>query len=534
MAIELKSSSLRGRSAPSAAPVSTGLALIGSYPPRACGIATFTRDLRRALVSSWGAPVSVVALDRGTPADPIGYPGEVVHRIRPDRMDGRDLRDALAVAGIGVISLQHEFGLFGGNAGDEVLDIVRAARSRPVVTTLHTVPIDPDAEQERVLRQLARTSARLVVMSRRGQRLLCDRYGVDPSGVRVIPHGVPDVPFVPTTTAKSALGVPEDMIILSYGLISPNKGLELAIRALAAALPSVPNARLVIAGATHPEVVRQHGEGYRRSLQQLAEDLRVVHRLTFIDRYLTDEEVRAWLLAADVFVTPYADSAQVTSGTLAYAVASGRAVVSTPYEHALELLASGRGRIVPFGDHRAMGAAFAELLTDELARARTRRAAWDQGRGMVWPAVGAAYAEPLRRGARGALGNWAVSLVAVPPIAEHPGRRASRTHIERMTGPLGLYQHANGLSPALEHGYCTDDNARMLMVDVRHDHRWPGADLCAALDRDMTFLEEAFSARTGRFRNLRAADGEWLDDAGTPDSHGRAMQALGWTMSRCD
>jgi len=393
MALFIESRRLPDQSIVRVSPASTGLALIGSYPPRACGIATFTRDLRRALEGSWGGPVSVLALDRGTAADPASYPDEVTHRIRPDRQDGGDIRDALGMCGAGVVSVQHEFGLFGGRAGDDVLDIVRAAGSRPVVTTLHTVPIDPEPDQERVLRRLARASARLVVMSRRGRKLLHDRYGIDPAVVRVIPHGVPDVPFVPTATAKSALGVPDDMVILSYGLISPNKGLELAIKGLAETLPSVPAARLVIAGATHPEVVRQHGEAYRRSLQELATELGVAHRLTFLDRYLTDEDVRAWLLAADVFVTPYVDSAQVTSGTLAYAVASGRAVVSTPYEHALELLAAGRGRIVPFRDARALGAAFVELLCDEQFRGRMRRAAWDHGRRMIWPAVGTAYAD---------------------------------------------------------------------------------------------------------------------------------------------
>jgi glycosyltransferase involved in cell wall biosynthesis len=392
MALVLEPRRLRSRSGVETTPLSSGLAMIGSYPPRACGIATFTRDLRRAVQAHWLGEVSVLALDRGTAVDPARYPQEVTLRIKPGKSCGPEIDETLTSGDVGIVSLQHEFGLFGGSAGDDVTGIVMATR-RPVVTTLHTVPIDPEPDQERVIRQLARSSVRLVVMSRRGQRLLVERYGIDPSVVRVIPHGVPDVPFMPTATPKAALGIPDDMLILSYGLISPNKGLELAIAGLAETLPSVPRARLVIAGATHPEIVRRHGEAYRRSLQQLACDLGVAHRLTFIDRYLTDEDVRAWLLAADVFVTPYVDSAQVTSGTLAYAMASGRAVVSTPYEHALELLADGRGRIVPFGDPRALGAVLVELLSDAPARERIRRAAWDYGRGTVWSAVGMAYAD---------------------------------------------------------------------------------------------------------------------------------------------
>jgi glycosyltransferase involved in cell wall biosynthesis len=366
------------------------LAMVGTYPPRACGIATFTRDLRASLEPTLGGPIAVIALDRGSDTDPVQYPAEV--RARLSTRSPATLRETLDRTSVGVVSLQHEFGLFDGPAGRSVLDLVRGL-GQPLVTTLHTVPTEPDDDQAAVIAGLADESARIVVMSGRGRDLLLDRYAVDPSILRVIPHGVADVPFVSTAHAKRTMGFAEDTVILSYGLISPNKGLETAISALAATLPAAPSARLVIAGATHPEVLRHHGEEYRESLEHLAARLGVQDRVTFIDRYLSDDEVRTWLLAADVFVTPYGDSAQVTSGTLAYALASGRAIVSTPYEHARELLADDRGRLAPFGDAEAFACHLTDLICDPEARQRMRRRAWEYGRRMVWPAVAEAYAD---------------------------------------------------------------------------------------------------------------------------------------------
>ncbi len=370
-------------------PVTTGLVMVGTYPPRACGVATFTRDLRWALLQAWPDSIPVVALDRGSTSDPDTYPGEVAFRAGP-RLDAHRLRAAVCLDRVGVVSLQHEFGLYPGIAGEGVLDLIDAL-ARPVITTLHTVPTEPDRDQLRVLVGLADRSVRLVVMSERGRSVLTHRYAIDPGRIRVVPHGVPDLPFVPTAPAKAALGLERDTVILSYGLISPNKGLEMAIRSLAGVLPSVPDAILVIAGETHPEVARQHGESYRRSVQELAGQLGVAHRVRFVDHYLSDDELRTWLLAADLFVTPFGDAAQVTSGTLAAAVASGRAVVSTPFEHARELLADGRGRLVPFDDPASLAAALVELSQDHELRARMRCAAWEYGRRMVWPAVAVAY-----------------------------------------------------------------------------------------------------------------------------------------------
>jgi glycosyltransferase involved in cell wall biosynthesis len=364
---------------------------MGTYPPRACGIATFTRDLRQAVGAAWAGALPVVALDRGTDSDPTTYPPEVELCVRPPGVPVEAIGRMVRRHDVGVVSVQHEFGIFGGPAGSDVLRLVDTV-GVPVVTTLHTVPVAPDTTQAGVLRALGDMSARIVVMSERGRRLAIEGYGMVPERVHVIPHGVPHVPFVSTEGPKAALGLAGEAVILSYGLISPNKGLHTAVAAMAAVLGCIPEARLVIAGATHPEVRRLHGEAYRQSLHELARDMGVAHRVTFVDRYLTASELQAWLLAADVFVTPYGDSAQVTSGTLAYALASGRAIVSTPYEHARELLADGRGSLVAFDDPAALGDAIVRLLADDEARLVTRRRAWDHGRRMAWPEVGRAYA----------------------------------------------------------------------------------------------------------------------------------------------
>ncbi len=332
----------------------------------------------------------VVALDRGTDSDPQAYPPEVDLRVRPP-IPQDAIRRLVGRHDVELVSVQHEFGIFGGTAGSDVLHLIEAAE-RPVVTTLHTVPVTPDPAQAGVLRALGDASARLVVMSDRGRRLAIEGYGMDPDAIRVIPHGVPDVPFVPTDGPKAALGLAGEALILSYGLLSPNKGLHTVVAAMADVVRVIPEARLVIAGATHPEVRREHGETYRRSLQELARSSGIAHRVTFVDRYLTAAELQTWLLAADVFVTAFGDSAQVTSGTLAYALASGRAIVSTPYEHARELLADGRGSLVPFDDPTAVGDSIVTLLADDHARLMVRRRAWVHGRQMVWSEVGRAYA----------------------------------------------------------------------------------------------------------------------------------------------
>jgi glycosyltransferase involved in cell wall biosynthesis len=378
------------------------VAVVGTYPPRRCGIATFTSDLVRAVRDDAGAArpgwvavgpgprparVDVVALDRVDRA----FPPEVRLRLRTDRPgDYVAVADRINHAAYDAVSLQHEYGIYGGDDGERVLDLLGELHV-PVASTLHTVPAEPSDSQRRILRAIARSSARVVVLSHAAARLLPDLYGVDPAKVEVIPHGVPDLPFVDPDTVKPLVGLAGRPTILSFGLLGPGKGYELALRAMADVAPAVPGACYVILGATHPDLLDRDGEAYRSSLQVLAAELGLGDHVRFVDSYVDLPTLGRWLQASDVFVTPYPGAEQVVSGTLAYALGTGKALVSTPYAYAQELLADGRGRLVPFGDSAALGREIGRFLLDRPARDAARRLAYRHGRQMTWPVVGAAY-----------------------------------------------------------------------------------------------------------------------------------------------
>jgi len=378
------------------------VAAVGTYPPRQCGIATFTSDLVRAVRgdarpagSWWGAVgsgsgparVDVVALDRLNRA----FPPEVRLRLRTDRPgDYVAVADQLNRAAYDAVSLQHEYGIYGGDDGERVLDLLDEL-DVPVVSTLHTVRAEPSDNQRRILRAIARSSARVVVLSHAAARLLPDVYGIDPAKVEVIPHGVPDLPFVEPDEVKPLVGLAGRPTVLSFGLLGPGKGYELALRALADVVPAVPAACYVILGATHPDLLEREGEAYRSSLQALAAELGLGDHVRFVDSYVDLPTLGRWLQASDVFVTPYPGAEQVVSGTLAYALGTGKAIVSTPYAYARELLADGRGRLVPFGDSVALAREISRFLLDRTARDAARRLAYRHGRQMTWPVVGADY-----------------------------------------------------------------------------------------------------------------------------------------------
>ena len=379
-------------------------AFVGTYPPRQCGIATFTSDLAEAVATPgpasdgraiWArtgsarsaATVDIVAIDD----EQRDFPAEVRLRLRADRpADYLGVADRLNRVSYDVVSVQHEFGIYGGPDGERVLDLLDELEI-PVVTTLHTVLAHPSDHQRRIVREIGRSSSRVVVLSHAAANRLPSIYDVDPTTVRVIPHGVPDLPFVDPETIKPLVGLSGRPTVLSFGLLSPGKGYELAIRAMSAVVREVKNACYVILGATHPELRRREGEAYRESLQVLVAELGLGRHIRFVDAYVDMSTLGRWLRAADVFVTPYPGAEQVASGTLAYALGTGKALVSTPYAYAQELLADGRGRLVPFGDSVVMGREIARFLTDHRARDEARRLAYEHGRKMIWPVVGAAY-----------------------------------------------------------------------------------------------------------------------------------------------
>jgi glycosyltransferase involved in cell wall biosynthesis len=360
-------------------------AFVSTYPPRRCGIATFTSDLRRAVGGG-----EVVSLD-GIGDGPVHGP-EVHHHIDVASDAGPAWRRTASVVSqcVDLVSIQHEYGIWGEDDGAGVIDFVHAL-DVPAVATLHTVLKSPTPRQRRILTDLVSAASATVVMSRAAARLLATAYGIDPSRVVVIPHGVPDLPMVEAEAIKPSVGLGGRKVLLSFGLLGPGKGYELAIEALPGVVARHPDVMYVIVGATHPDLVRREGERYRQGLASRADALGVSAHVRFVDRFVARDELTRWLESADVFITPYPNLDQIVSGTLSYAMGAGRAIVSTPYAYATELLAEGRGLLVTPDSPTALASALADLLADDGARAAFGRRAYAHSRRMIWDEVGAAY-----------------------------------------------------------------------------------------------------------------------------------------------
>ena len=430
-----------------------------------------------------------------------------------------------------VVSLQHEYGIFGPRSGANVLGLLERLRP-PIHTTLHTVLAHPTPEQREVLAGVVRLSARIAVMTRRGRELLHDLYGVPEDRVDVIPHGIPAMEFVDPAFHKDRFGLEGRRVLLTFGLLSPSKGIEQVIAALPAIVERHPDAVYVVLGATHPHLVRREGERYRESLVRLAADLGVARHVVFHDRYVEMPELLAFLGAADVYLTPYLNEDQITSGTLAYAFGCGKAVLSTPYWHARELLAGDHGVLVPFRDPAAIAAGVDGLLADDARRHAMRKRAFLLGREMLWSRVAERYAEAFRLARCGTAVRPRRAAIPTPPP-----RRAlpplALDHLWRLTDSTGLMQHAVYDIPDADHGYCTDDNARALALMVAVEEiGLETAETTRAATVFATFLGHAFVPASGRFRNLLGFDRRWRDDAGTDDCLGRAVLALGACIGR--
>ncbi len=387
------------------------IALVSTYPPRRCGIATFTADLGRAIGDG-----EVVALHG--PDDTRVLDRSVHHVIRTNvRADFARAARSLGDCGVGTVSVQHEYGIWGDRDGEGVLEFL-AALSMPAVATLHTVLRHPTAGQDRVMRGILASTAAVVVMSKAAATILIDRYAADPAKVEIIPHGVPDLPFVHPDSVKPTLGLAGKRVLLSFGLVGPSKGYESVIEVMPDVVRAVPDACYVILGATHPALVRTEGERYRTKLETLAADLGMTEHVVFVDRFVSQHELGRWLEAADVFVTPYPNLDQIVSGTLSYAMAAGKASVSTPYLYASEILADGRGRLVPAGVPAAMGEALVELLQDRGLREAMAQRAYLHGRTMLWSRVAAGYERLFTRlrSAPRSMAIMDIPALAVPSV----------------------------------------------------------------------------------------------------------------------
>lgn len=508
------------------------VAFVGHYVPRRCGLATFTHDIRAAFNACVpAADCPVVAVD--DPLDPGHYPDEVRFRIDGDDPAAyRHAAEWITLANADVVSLQHEYGIFGGPAGSLVLHLLRHLPV-PVHTTLHTVLARPSIDQRRVMDEILHLSARVAVMTQRGRDLLRHIHGIADERIDVIPHGIPDTALEPPGVEKRRLGLADADVLLTFGLLSPGKGIEQALAALPEIVARHPRVVYLIVGATHPRLVRTQGEAYRESLADAVDKLGMRGHVVFHDRYVDMPDLLAFLAATDIYLTPYVNEDQITSGTLAYAFGCGKSVVSTPYWHARELLADGRGVLVPFGDAAAIARAVNDLLDSPDRRAAMRERAWSMGRAMVWPRVAERYVDSFAAARLANLVKPRASGTPICPTARRGLPPPVLEHLWRLTDHTGLLQHATFDIPARSEGYCTDDNARglSLMVDLEAiGHATPATTRAAATYA--AFLGHAFDASTGRFRNLMDYDRRWLDAAGSDDCLGRAIMALGTCVGR--
>ncbi len=508
------------------------VALLGNYLPRHCGIATFTTDLTEAIRREFPqVACRVVAMNDGGQRHAYG------ERVRfeipeTDLAAYRRAADFLNVSATEVLCLQHEYGIFGGKAGSHVLALLRELRM-PIVTTLHTILSEPTPDQRRVMDEVLRLSSRVIPMSQHGAELLREIHGLSASKIDVIPHGIPSV--VSTPGSKARLGLEDKVVLLTFGLLSPDKGIEFVIDALPGVVKRHPTVVYVVLGATHPHVKDRHGEAYRSSLELRARALGVDAHLIFFDRFVTAEELNEFLAAADIYITPYLNLEQSTSGTLAYAIGAGKAVISTPYRYARELLADGRGVLVPERNSAAIADVLGRLLSEPEELNSLRAQALAHGRGMVWPAVARQYltsmGQALREHTSARRTRFEAKTVAERPLAL-PDLQLS--HLRAMSDDTGLLQHAAFNLPRYEDGYCIDDNARgLLLMTLAVDAGTASRAIARPLaDRYLAFVSHAFNAKLGRFRNFMTYSRRFTEELGSEDSHGRALWALGAVLGR--
>ena len=505
------------------------LAFIGNHLPRRCGIATFTHDLHLAISTAEpGLETCVVAMT--DPGRTYDYPPAVRLEIHDEKIeDYVQAAEFLNRGGFDVVSLQHEYGIFGGEAGGNIIELL-SRLEMPIVTTLHTVLANPTPTQRDVMRRIIDTSTKIVVMTEKSREFLRSVYGAPDPKIEVIAHGIPDFPFLEPHQAKAKFGFGGKTIILTFGLLSPSKGIETVIDAMPGIIKSCPNAVYVILGATHPNLVRHEGEVYRESLTARVRELGIEDHVVFFDQFVEQATLLDFISACDVYVTPYLNEAQMTSGTLAYSFGLGKAVVSTPYWHAKELLIDGRGILVPFGDVNAMSAEIAGLLANDVRRNSMRKRAYASSRSMTWAQTAKRYLAVFETARASALPG--ISLPVDPIVAWSKGPAIPEVrigHFLSLCDSTGVLQHAIHSVADRAHGYCVDDNARALLFSSAllssGETRLPEPSTA----RFAAFIQHAWNPETRRFRNFMSYDRRWLDESGSEDSHGRTL----WALAEC-
>ncbi len=505
------------------------VAVIGNYLPRQCGIATFTTDLVEA-ISSAVPDASCFAIAMNDTPKGYRYPSKVRFEINQNVPADYSLAaDFLNMNQIDAVCLQHEYGIFGGPAGVNILKLIEKLRM-PIVATLHTVLSKPSAEQKKVLIDLADISEKLVVMTPKAKKILCKTYNISDKKVAFIHHGIPDFPFVDPSFHKDRFGVEGKQVLLTFGLLSPNKGIEYMIRALPEIVRGHPEVVYIILGTTHPHVKRYHGEEYRVGLQQLAKRLGVGKNVIFHNRFVDMEDLGEFLGSADIYVTPYLNEEQIASGTLAYAMGCGKAIISTPYWYAQDMLSEDRGRIVPFKNHKLLAREVIDLLDNDTERHAIRKRAYMYTREALWEEVANRYLELFcqvrEKHIHSPLPIPKAKTLRIGVDEDLP--EINLDHLRRLTDDTGMLQHATFTVPNRIDGYCIDDNARSLIATMMAQVLTPEDkslyDLCI---RYLSFIQDAYNEETGRFRNFMSFGREWLEEEGSEDSHGRAIWGLG-------
>src|ERR1700731_3781738 len=505
------------------------IAVIGNYLPRQCGIATFTTDLCAAISAEYGT-ARLLALPVNDTEEGYDYPARVRWSLAQEGVTSyQEAAEFLNFNNIDMVCLQHEYGIFGGPAGSHILRLLRGLKM-PLVTTLPPVLREPDPNQLMVMEEIAELSDRLIVMSQLSSQFLQEIYKVPGGKIDMLPHGVPDLPFLDPNFYKDRFGVEGKAVLLTFGLLSPNKGIENVIQALPQILSRHKNVVYMVAGATHPHVLRREGEQYRAYLYTLAKEVGVESNVIFHNRFVSPEEMVEFIGAADIYITPYRHEAQVVSGTLAFALGAGKAIISTPYWHAIELLDDRRGALVPFQDSNAIAQKTIELLDTPAIRHAMRKRAYLFAREMVWKRVAQGYMESFSRGRSDRMEIPKVQFsarVTEKYLNQLPELKLD--HLHRLTDDTGMLQHATFAVPNYTEGYTTDDNARALILTTLLEQLGQTEPLATdnLASRYLAFLGHALNPANGRFRNFLSYARAWNEAQGSEDCHGRALWALG-------
>lgn len=507
------------------------IAFLGNYLPRKCGIATFTTDLRNAIAKEYPDKECLV-LPINDLQESYDYPAEVRFEIEEQEVASyQRAADFLNITGVDILCLQHEFGIYGGIAGSYILALLHNVRM-PIVTTLHTILQEPSPEKKRVMLELIELSTRLVVMTEKGRQILIDIYDAPAGKIDLIPHGIPDMPFSDPNYFKDEFQVSGRNVLLTFGLLSPNKGIEYVIRALPGIIKNFPNTVFIVVGQTHPNLIIHKGEIYRLSLERLAKDLAVDKHVVFFNRFLELEELKRFIGATDIYITPYLTETQITSGTLAYAFGAGNAVISTPYWHATELLDNEQGKLVPFKDAKAIEMAVIDLLQNETLRHSMRKKAYKIGRNMVWSRVGTQYLDSFSLASK----NHSFLDRKHSPIRtlnKNQGHLPTLklNHLFRLSDSTGIFQHAKYTIPNFHEGYCTDDNSRAFLFTLLLQQSGKNLSRINELSGIyLAFINYAFDRKTRRFRNFMTFDRKWVEEKGSEDCTGQALWALGYCV----